>query len=75
MRHYVEFENVLAFQIPAGLRFSKGENLVSRQIAVRDVPAGALLLGQLKGRTLPVASARFAQCLSVTLQGCTGLEP
>ena len=30
----------------------------------RDVPAGVLYMGQLKGRTLPVASARFAAQLT-----------
>lgn len=68
MRHYVEAEDVLAFQIPVGLRLDSGQGLVSRPISTRDVPAGALLLGQMRGRTLPVASARFAQALAVALQ-------
>jgi DNA-binding transcriptional LysR family regulator len=68
MRHYVEFENVVTFQIPVGLRFPLGSALVSRPVAARDIPAGALLLGQMRGRTLPVASARFAQALAVAMQ-------
>lgn len=61
MRHYVEFEDAIAFQIPIGLRLPDG--LISRPISSRDVAPGALLLGQLKGRSLPVAPARFAQSL------------
>lgn len=72
MRHYVESENVLAFQIPVGLRLEQGTGLVSRPIAAWDVPAGALLLGQMRGRTLPVASARFGQALAAALQARTG---
>ncbi|MDA1327257.1 MAG: hypothetical protein O3C34_21280, partial [Proteobacteria bacterium] len=33
----------------------------------RDVPAGMIYMGQLKGRTLPVAAARFAAQLSASL--------
>jgi len=34
--------------------------LVSRPLDRRDVPAGRLVLAQLRGRTLPVAAAKFA---------------
>lgn len=66
MRHYVEFENAVAFQIPIGLRLPA--HLTSRPLAVRDIAPGALLLGQLRGRSLPVAPARFAQRLAGLLQ-------
>lgn len=66
MRHYVEFENAVAFQIPIGLRLPTG--LTSRPLAARDIAPGALLLGQLRGRSLPVAPARFAQRLANLLQ-------
>jgi hypothetical protein len=37
-----------------------GAEVVSRPIDARDVPPGLLYFGQLRGRTLPVAAARFA---------------
>ena len=36
-------------------------------VASRDVPAGVLYMGQLKGRVLPVAAVRFADQLSAAL--------
>lgn len=68
MRHYVRHENAVAFQIPIGLRIAADDAIVSRPISTRDVPAGSLLLGQKRGRTLPVASARFAQGLARALE-------
>ena len=65
LRHYVASEQMISFQIPIGLseRSLQGA-LVSRPLDARDVPAGVLYMGQLKGRTLPVAAARFAAQLS-----------
>lgn len=61
LRHHAVAENILAFQIPIGLPANTaGANVVSRPIDTRDVPAGLLYFGQLRGRTLPVAAARFA---------------
>lgn len=60
MRHYVLYENVVSFQIPIGLT-AADPRLVVRQIDRRDIDPGLLLIGQLRGRTLPVATARFAQ--------------
>ena len=71
MRHYVLHENTIAFQIPIGLKLVPGDGLALRPLAARDVPAGTLLLGQMRGRTLPVASARFAQCLRLALEAMT----
>jgi len=68
MRHYVLHENVLAFQIPIGLRPREESGLVARPISTRDIPAGALILGQRRGRSLPVASAKFAQDLIASLE-------
>ncbi|WP_163851242.1 LysR family transcriptional regulator [Pseudooceanicola aestuarii] len=65
MRHYVEFADALAFQIPVGLRLPPG--LTSRPLARRDIAPGRLILGQLRGRSLPVAPARFAQQLMQAL--------
>ena len=69
MRHYVRHENAIAFQIPIGLDITGCVDLTSRPISVRDVAAGNLVLCQLRGRTLPVASARFGMSLSRALEG------
>lgn len=64
MRHYAASENVIAFQIPIGLDVNAAKGTVFKPISTRDVPPGLLLLGQMRGRTLPVASAKFAQTLA-----------
>ena len=54
-------ENIIAFQIPIGLPGNDDHSkIVSRPVAVQDVPPGLLYFGQLRGRTMPVAAARFA---------------
>lgn len=68
IRHYVIHENAVGFQIPIGLREPDDGKLVFRPISERDVPAGSLILGQMRGRTLPVASARFAMQLANALK-------
>jgi DNA-binding transcriptional LysR family regulator len=65
IRHYVLHEGVVGFQIGIGL--ASGHGIVSRPIAARDVPPGHLLLGQMRGRALPVAAARFAQQVAAVL--------
>jgi DNA-binding transcriptional LysR family regulator len=66
-------ENIVAFQFPIGLPVeSDSRDLVSRPIDPRDLPCGTLYLGQLRGRALPVAVARFAQQLMETLEGRYG---
>lgn len=67
IRHYVTHENAVGFQIPIGLKESEQSSIAHRPISEKDVPAGQLLLGQMKGRTLPVASAKFVQQLIVAL--------
>ncbi len=69
LRNYPCHERLVSFQIPIGLPPPPG----NRDFAVvpvdeRDVPAGTLYLGQLRGRTLPVAAARFADQLVKTLE-------
>ena len=62
LRNHAVAENVVAFQIPIGLpALDEQAGVVSRVVDRRDVPSGLLYFGQLRGRTLPVASARFAQ--------------
>ena len=69
LRHYVMNEGVISFQIPIGLSPEHGvPGLVARAVDTRDVPEGMLYMGQLNGRTLPVAAARFADQLVRVLQ-------
>ncbi|MEM9043628.1 MAG: LysR family transcriptional regulator [Pseudomonadota bacterium] len=67
IRHYVLYEDSVGFQIPIGLKLGEGDMLAHRAISARDIGSGQLLLGQMKGRTLPVASAKFARQLALTL--------
>jgi len=61
LRRYPGNEWVITFQIPIGLPAQSGEEgTVTRPVDTRDVPEGLLYLCQLRGRTLPVAAAKFA---------------
>jgi DNA-binding transcriptional LysR family regulator len=61
LRRYPVQEPLISFQIPIGLAPDAGpEGIVSRPLDHRDVPEGRLYLCQLRGRTLPVAAAKFA---------------
>lgn len=61
LRRYPAHEAMVSFQIPIGLPVDGGaDGIVSRRLDKRDVPEGLLHLGQLRGRTLPVAAAKFA---------------
>jgi DNA-binding transcriptional LysR family regulator len=59
--------NIITFQIGLGLPLNS-PYLKSVPIDIRDVPPGLLYVGQLKGRTLPVASARFADQIITSLE-------
>lgn len=62
LRHHALAERIITFQIPIGLPATLGQSGgVSRPLDIRDVPPGVLYMGQLRGRALPVAAARFAQ--------------
>jgi DNA-binding transcriptional LysR family regulator len=67
IRHYVTHEDAVGFQIPIGLKTSEQDTIAHRPISERDIPFGRLLLGQMKGRTLPVASSKFGQQLVAAL--------
>lgn len=71
MRQYVLHERVLGFQIPIGLGPGLDPRLVVRPLDPRDIAAGLLLVGQMRGRTLPVATAKFAQQVSAALDAAT----
>lgn len=67
IRHYILHEDAVGFQIPIGLKLKSNDVITHRPISPRDVSRGQLLLGQMKGRALPVASAKFAQQLALAL--------
>lgn len=68
LRHHARKDNTITFQIPIGLSPGKHQNSdFSRPVDSRDVPPGILYLGQLKGRSLPVAAGRFAAQLRAEL--------
>lgn len=68
LRSYAVAENIISFQLPIGLPDNNaGNGLLTKLIDPRDVPAGLVYFGQLRGRTLPVAVAKFADQVSKTL--------
>lgn len=68
LKKYVLNEQAITFQIPIGLpRDGSEDDLVSREIRRTDINDGFLYLGQRRGRTLPVAAARFADQIAQTL--------
>ena len=71
MRHYVQQEHAVGFQFPIGLNLTGDDRLVFRALPKSDVAYGNLTLMQMKGRTLSVASARFANQLAVALNSKT----
>ena len=70
LRNYARLEDVITFQIeigaPASLRDRDG--LVSRPIDARDIAPARFAMGQLEGRALPVAAAKFAEQLAARLE-------
>ncbi len=66
--HYVQNEQTIGFQIPIGLNATLQKGLAIRPISERDVAPGVLLLGQQRGRSLPVASFRFAVQVGKSLE-------
>jgi DNA-binding transcriptional LysR family regulator len=61
IRHFVSHENAVGFQIPVGLNPHARSGIAHRPLSDKDLPAGQLILGQRKGRVLPVASGKFSQ--------------
>jgi DNA-binding transcriptional LysR family regulator len=60
-------ENFVSFQIRIGLpRENVHDGMTHRPVDPRDLPPGQLQLAHLRGRTLPVAAARFADQLART---------
>lgn len=63
IQNYLAHESALSFQIPVGMSADildgTHPSLVARPIDTRDVVLGSLHIGQLRGRVLPVAAAKF----------------
>lgn len=69
LRYKALLGECITFQIEVGLPEDLAfMNMVAIKINEKDLVPGALYLGQLKGRTLPVACAKFAQQLVVALE-------
>jgi DNA-binding transcriptional LysR family regulator len=68
LRGLVLQDKMLSFQIEIGTIGSGEMGLVVRDIDDRDVPRGDLVLGQLRGRNLPVSAAKFAEQLAQVLK-------
>jgi DNA-binding transcriptional LysR family regulator len=69
LRGLVFRSNVVSFQIEIGAPSEDlGIGLTSCPIDTRDVPAADLVLCQLRGRSLSVAAATFAEILAKSLQ-------
>lgn len=69
LRRYPAQEPLVSFQIPIGMPDAPGaEGVVSRPVDTRDLPEGRLYLCQLRGRTLPVAAAKFAAQIEGALE-------
>jgi len=70
LRYQTIAEGVITFQIEMGLPLNLQDNgLVAIRLSEQDVAPGMLYIGQLKGRTLPVAAAKFANQLINSLDG------
>ena len=67
LQRFVTNSAAIAFELQIGLPARSTEGLVSRPLRLPKKSLGLLYVAHLKGRTLPVASARFAQQLTEAL--------
>ncbi|MGG7565165.1 LysR family transcriptional regulator [Rhodovulum sp. DZ06] len=72
IRYHAAFGQGVGFQIPIGLDISRQPDIAFAPLSEKDVAKGELLLGQLRGRALPVASIRFARQVAAALSGLRG---
>jgi hypothetical protein len=77
LRGMVRREHAISFQIEIGIPTADGEahGWVARSVDDRDMPRADLVLGQLRGRALPVAAAVFAQRLAAKLESMRAPAP
>lgn len=69
LRGLVIHAGLISFQIRIGaLPAGNKLGVIAREIDGRDVPRGNLVLGRLRGRTLPIATAVFAEKLTRQLE-------
>jgi DNA-binding transcriptional LysR family regulator len=71
LRRIALAEGSITFQIPIGLptkHQAEAANVVTIPLDERDVPPGILYVAQLRGRTLPVTSAGFANQILNTFE-------
>lgn len=72
LRNHAISENIITFHFPIGLSAQTlTGDMISRPLDPRDVAPGVLYVGQLKGRTLPGAAARFADQLCASIADVT----
>jgi hypothetical protein len=70
LRGLVTQAGLISFQIRIGTLPERNKlGLIARDIDDRDVPRANLVLGQLRDRNLPVATAMFAEQLARSLEG------
>lgn len=67
LQGYVAKTDAIAFELQIGLPTDTGSGLVARPLKLPKSALGLLYITQKKGRSLPVASARFAQQLAEAL--------
>jgi DNA-binding transcriptional LysR family regulator len=61
LRNLARRDKVISFQIKIGTLADEEQGLIVRDIDDRDVPRANLVFGQLRGRSLPVPAAKFAE--------------
>lgn len=76
LRSLVAYAGMISFQIQIGaLPAAMPAGIVIRPIDPRDLPAADLVLGQLRGRNLPLAAAQFAEHLGRALKAVAAPAP
>jgi DNA-binding transcriptional LysR family regulator len=68
LRGLVRHAGALSFQVEIGTEGRTSPGIVARAIDGRDIPRAKLVLAQLRGRSLPLASAVFAEELTRALE-------
>lgn len=74
LRSYVRREAVISFQVPSGVPADR-PGICARPIDGRDIPPMQVILGQLRGRSLSVAAAKFADQVASNLDQRHGMLP
>lgn len=68
LKRFVKLERAIGFQIQIGAPQGIEDGIVARPIAEQGLPPANLVLGQLRGRILPIATAKFAQQMARRLE-------